>query len=82
LATGSKSQELEIRPKLSNKKVSIFWVKKPDVITNINDNIGFPNSVFQLLFNKALFYISFKQGDGTTINSVSNADIQQLLDVL
>lgn len=82
MATGTMSQELEIRPKLSNKKVTIFWVKKPDVITNINDTIGFPNSVFQLLFNKSLFYISFKQGDGTTINSVSNADIQQLLDVL
>jgi hypothetical protein len=79
---GFLSQEIEIRPKLSNRKVTIFWVKKPDKIVNITDEIGFPHSVFQLLFNKALFYISFKQGDGTTINSVSNADIQQLLDVL
>lgn len=81
-STGFMSQEIEIRPRLINKKVSVFWVKKPNKILTINDEINFPNSVFQLLFNKALFYISFKQGDGTSINSVSNADIQQLLDVL
>ena len=79
---GSVSQELEVRPKLVNKKVTIFWVKKPSVITTINDVIEFPNSVFQLLFNKALFYISFKQGDQTTVNSISSADIQQLLQIL
>lgn len=81
-ATGAFAQDLEIRPRLINKKVTVFWVKKPDVITNLNQNIEFPNSVFQLLFNKALFYISFKQGDNTTVNSISNGDIQQLLDVL
>jgi len=82
LSEGVFSQEIEVRPKLQNKKVTVFWVKKPNTITNINDVIGFPNSVFQLLFNKALFYISFKQGDGTNVNSVSSADIQQLLDVI
>jgi hypothetical protein len=81
-ADGVFSQELEIRPRVVNKKVSIFWVKKPTVITNLSQNVEYPNSVFQLLFNKALFYISFKQGDNTTVNSISSADIQQLLDVL
>lgn len=81
-SVGSLSQELEVRPRLINKKVTIFWVKKPNVILTINDVVEFPNSVFQLLFNKALYYISFKQGDQTTVNSISNADIQQLLQVL
>lgn len=79
---GSFSQEIEIRPRLINEKVTIFWVKKPNEILTINDVINFPNSVFQLLFDKALNYISYKQGDQTTLNSVSTQDIQQLLTLL
>lgn len=82
LSTGNKSQELEIRPALVNKKATVFWVKKPSLITSINDTIEFPTSVFQLLFNKALYYIAYKQGDNTTIASISTSDIQQLINTL
>lgn len=74
--------EVEIRPSVVNDEVTIFWAKKPDVVTTMNDIIDFPNSTFQLLFDKALNYISYKQGDQTNLFSVSSADIQQLLTAL
>lgn len=74
--------EVEIRPSIVNDYVTIFWVKKPGVITSINDDIDFPASVFQLLFDKALNYIAYKQGDQTTLYSVSSNDIQQLMTIL
>ena len=75
-------QELEVRPSIKNKEVTIFWVKKPDQVSALTDVINFPDSLLNLLFNKALNYISYKQGDSTNINGVSASDIQQLLTVL
>jgi hypothetical protein len=79
---GEIAKELEIRPAVVNDNVTIFWVKKPTTITAIEDQIEFPESVFQLLFNKALNYISYKQGDNTTIHSVTDRDIALLLNVI
>jgi hypothetical protein len=79
---GATSKELEIRPAIINDNVTIFWIKKPSVISAITDDIEFPDSVFQLIFNKALSYISYKQGDQTTINSVTREDIALLLNVI
>lgn len=79
---GQTSQEIEIRPAIPNKLVAIFWVKKPQPIVTINDNIEFPSSVFNLLFDKALQYISMKQGDGTTISTATQQDMQLLMKVL
>lgn len=77
------SEEIEIRPKLVNEQAAVFWAKKPTSITDINiDVIEFPNSCFQLLFDKALNYISYKQGDDTNLYMVSSRDIQQLINVL
>ena len=79
---GSIAAELEIRPTISNKQVTVFWAKKPTIITSLSQNIEFPNSVFQLLFDKALSYISYKQGDQTNLYGVTAQDIQQLLTIL
>ena len=35
-----------------------------------------------MLFDKALNYIAYKQGDQTNIYSVTNQDVQQLIGVL
>jgi hypothetical protein len=82
VSRGETSQEIEIRPAVKNGQITVFWAKKPDEITQLSDEIDFPNSVFQLLFDKALNYIAYKQGDQTTIYGVTTADIQQLLTVL
>jgi hypothetical protein len=82
LNSGVLSQEVEIRPAIPNSLVAIFWIKKPELITTINDNIEFPSSTFQLLFNKALQYIAYKQGDGSTIMTATQQDMQLLLSVI
>jgi hypothetical protein len=78
----SLTQELEVRPSTINSEITIFWAKKPTQITSLSDNITFPHSVFQLLFDKALNYIAYKQGDNTSIYTVTSTDIQQLITVL
>lgn len=72
------TDEIEVRPSLVNKPVTVFWVRRPPQVVAITDNISFPNSVFNMLFNKALNYIAYKQGDQTNIYAVSAQDIQQL----
>jgi hypothetical protein len=81
-STSYLTQELEIRPSSPNEEVTIFWAKKPTKIVTLADEINFPHSVFQLLFDKALNYIAYKQGDQTNLYGVSGQDIQQLLTVL
>lgn len=76
------AKELEIRPSVKNEDVTVFWAKKPDEITSLSDEIEFPNSCFQLLFDMALNYISYKQGDNTNLYSVSARDINELINVL
>jgi len=81
--TGIHSQEVEIRPKPTLNLATVFWAKKPTLIADITTGqIEFPSSCFQLLFDKALFYISMKMGDGTTTASISNQDISQLMSVI
>jgi len=76
------AKEIEIRPVVDKGLVTVFYSKKPDNITVLTDDIEFPYSVFQLLLAKALAYISVKQGDGTTLYTVSQADINQLLQTI
>lgn len=74
---------LEIRPKLGlSELVTIVYVKVPKEVTSLTDVIEFPNSVFDLLFNKSLQYIAYKQGDGTTAFTASQNDIQLLLNTV
>lgn len=80
--TGIRSELIEIRPRLNMQFATVFYAKKPVAVATINDNIEFPNSVFQLIVMKALNYISFKQGDGTTIYEVSDRDVQQLIQAI
>tara|TARA_R100000995_G_scaffold84922_1_gene65884 strand:- start:6762 stop:7523 length:762 start_codon:yes stop_codon:yes gene_type:complete len=72
-------QEIEVRPAVVNDEVTVFYIKKPTKITALTDSIEFPDSVFSLLFNKALAYIAYKQGDGTNISQISGQDISILL---
>jgi hypothetical protein len=76
------SEEIEVRPKVENDLITVFWVKKPQPIATINDDIEFPDSCFQLIFEKALNYISYKQGDQTNIYTVSSRDINELLNMI
>lgn len=72
-------REIEIRPDVSNDVVTVFYAKKPSKISVATDNIEFPEFFSNWVYNKTLQYISFKQGDGTTIHTVTSTDINALL---
>lgn len=80
--TVSIASEIEISPKLDKQLVTVFYVKKPTEITTLNDNIEFPETVFQIILARSLAYISMKQGDGTTLWGVSQQDINFLLQTI
>ena len=71
--------EFEIRPKIPYQLVCMVYVKVPSEITALTDSIEFPASFLDMITSRALQVISYKQGDGTNIYSVSQRDIQALL---
>jgi len=72
-------REVEIRPAVSNDSVTVFYIKKPTPIPDLTGTVEFPDSVFSLIFNKALAYIAYKQGDSTNLNAITRQDIALLL---
>lgn len=74
--------ELEIRPSVANKFVALGYLKRPSAVASITDSLPFPDSMTNLIVEKALSYISYKQGDGTTLYEVTARDIQQLASLL
>ena len=71
--------EIEIRPVLNRELVTVIYVKTPVLVDALTDNIEFPETVTNLLYEKAMQFVSFKQGDNTNIYSVTNSDIQALI---
>lgn len=64
---------------LSSRKP--FWVsylRTPTTISTVNDTIDLPQSMKRTLASWALEYITWKQGDGTTLHSVVEKDAAQL----
>ncbi len=72
-------REVEIRPELKEKFVTITYVSVPTEVVLASDTIPFPIMFENLLFEKSLNYVSRKQGDGTNIFAVTNNDINALL---
>lgn len=81
--TVSISSEIEISPRLNKELVTIFYAKTPTVITILgNNDIEFPDSLFQIILARALAFIAYKQGDQTNLWSVSQSDINFLLQTI
>jgi len=76
--TDTIDREIEVRPALNQGLVTVIYAKQPTPIASLADFIEFPDTAFQVLFNKALQYIAYKQGDGTNLNSITSQDIQLL----
>jgi hypothetical protein len=77
-------KEIEVRPALDNELVTIFYAKKPTEITtpfasNPAQTVEFPESLANLIFEKALQFVSYKQGDETNLYRVTSNDINVLL---
>ncbi len=81
--TGATSvKDIEIRPYIVNGLATVIYAKKPDEIDSLSDNIELPSSLFQMIFNKSLAYIAYKQGDGTNLDSITKEDINTLIQTI
>lgn len=74
--------EIEVRPSVSAKFVSIAYLKQPGTINVIGDQVEFPLSLRTMLLQKTLNYISFKQSDQTSLYVVTDRDISQLASMI
>ncbi len=75
----AQNKEIEIRPSVPNENVSVYYAKEPTKISALTENVEFPVSALPLLFDKALQYIAYKQGDQTNLFNVTQLDINNLL---
>jgi hypothetical protein len=79
---GSTGREIEVRPFLDKDFIAISYVKYPTKVTANADLIELPISLTNLLYQKSLQFVSYKQGDDTTIHNVTANDIQILLNAM
>lgn len=70
---------IEILPEIPNKLCAIFLVKNHPAITATGDTILFPVSLFNLVYEKALQFVSYSQGDNTDIWNVTANDVALLV---
>ncbi len=75
-------QEITIRPTVANKLVALGYLKRPTSVSLISDSVQFPDALINIIMDKALMFISTKQGDGTNLYSVSTKDVQQIAALL
>ena len=74
--------EIEIRPEVAAKFVAIAYLKAPNKITAIGDDIELPETLLEMIVNKALNFMAYKQGDGTNLYAVSNQDVSTLISLM
>ena len=75
-------EEIEIRPYLNEKFVAVTYLVFPTNISQESDTVLFPKSMKNLIIQKALYFISMKQGDGTNLYSISQAEINSLVSLM
>lgn len=80
--TATSNKDLEIRPYIDKGLATVVYAKTPTPIASLSDSIELPTSVFQVVFNKALQYIAYKQGDGTSLNDITTSDVQTLIQTI
>jgi hypothetical protein len=74
--------EIEVRPSVPTEFVAITYLRYPLDINVIGDSIEFPQTLTDLVVNKVLNYISFKQGDQTNLFSVSGSEVATLVKLM
>jgi hypothetical protein len=81
--TPPEKREVTIRPALDRKLVAVFYVDMPADISALgDDDIELPSTVKNLLVDKALHYISFKQTDNTNLHVITSQDMSTLIQAL
>lgn len=75
-------REIEVRPDVKNDFVAVAYAKTPTEIDQITDSVEFPDTLLNLIVNRTLIFIAYKQGDQTNLFSVSSRDVQSLIGAL
>lgn len=73
---------IEIRPALNRKLVAIAYLETPDEVVDLADEIPIRAQLKNLLAEKAIHIISYRQGDKTTVYSVTDKDVSLLVEAL
>lgn len=73
--------EIEILPAYANKNVAMEFLKVPTSVVNPTDNIEFPQSMENILFDKALNFITYKRGD-SDLKAVTDEDVKNLASLI
>lgn len=71
-----------IRPNASITKCAIGYLEKVKAVNLTTDTLALPDSVYQMVLEKALWFISYKQGDNTTLAQMSATEESTLLTFL
>lgn len=75
-------QEITIRPSIAKKYVALAYIKFPNSVATVNDNVEFPESMTNLIVDKTLEFLSTKQGDQTNLFSLSDRDMNRLIGLM
>lgn len=74
--------EIQIRPDVPSQFVAVNYLKVPTNVDQITDSIEYPETIFDILVEKTLNFISYKQGDQTNLYSVTERDVARLVQLL
>lgn len=74
--------EIEISPVLENKLVGIRYLKYPNDVSLLSDDLEFPRTLFDMIVSKAANFISIKQGDQTNLYTVTDRDVNYLIQLM
>lgn len=78
-ATGT---TIKIRPKVDVTKLLVGYLEVPKEANTESDTIALPQSIYSMVLEKALWFLSYKQGDQTTLAQMSNTEINSLANLL
>jgi hypothetical protein len=74
--------EMEVRPEIPGELIAVAYLKYPNQVSTIGDTIEFPESLTELIVEFALNVIAIKQGDNTSIYSITERDIMKLVNLI
>lgn len=73
------AQEIEVRPAIANQPVTIRYIRVPSKPTATSDSLQFPVFAFDIIVSATLSFLAVKQGDQTTLESLSTRFLSQLI---
>jgi hypothetical protein len=63
-------------------KAALWYIKNPTIVTNGASQIEFPRSLFNILSEKTLYYLSYQQGPDSPYGKITEKEISQVLTLM